>query len=62
MSTSIFQQSQRLVNAETAKYENILYSQNDANFDGTFSCEVSNVRGSVEETVEINGEDCDFAS
>ena len=60
VSTSIFQQSKRLVNAETAKYENILYTQNDDKFVGTFTCEVSNVRGSVNESVKINGEDNDY--
>ena len=58
MDTSHFQQSQRLVNAEKAEYENILYSQNVSIdiFVGTFTCEVSNARLSVSESVKINGE------
>ena len=52
---TLYEQSLRLVNAETATYENILFNDDVANFVGSFTCEVSNVRGRVEETVELNG-------
>ena len=52
---SIYEQSQRLVDAESATYENVLFNDNVTNFVGTFTCEVSNVRGSIEETRELNG-------
>ena len=54
---SLYQQSQRLVDAEKATYENILFSDDVANFVGTFTCEVSNVRvtNPVQETLELNG-------
>ena len=52
---TLYQQSQRLVNAERATYENVLFNSNVANFVGSFTCEVSNVRGRGEEIVELNG-------
>ena len=52
---SLYQQSQRVVNTETATYENVLFNADVANFAGMFTCEVSNVRSSAEETVELNG-------
>ena len=52
---SLYQQSHRVVNTETATYENVLFNDDVANFVGTFSCEVSNVRNSAEETLELNG-------
>ena len=47
-----------MVNTETATYENVLFSNEISNFDGTFSCKVSNVRGTAQETVVqgLNGE------
>ena len=45
------------MDAEEATYENIIFNDDIANFVGTFTCEVSNVRGRVQETVELNGED-----
>ena len=53
---SLYQQSQRLLNTVEAIYENILYSDDIANFVGTFTCEVSNARGSDTQTTELNGE------
>ena len=52
---SLYERSQRLVNAESATYENVLFNDNVANFVGTFTCEVNNVRGTIEETRELNG-------
>ena len=52
---SIYEQSQRLVDAESATYHNILFNDDVANFVGAFTCEVSNVRGTNEATMEING-------
>ena len=54
---TLYEQSQRLVNAETATYENILSSNIIANFVGSFTCEVSNDRATVAETTELNGEE-----
>ena len=50
---SIYQPSQRVVNTENATYENVIFNDNVVDFIGTFTCEVSNVRGNVIETVEI---------
>ena len=55
-SDSLYQQGQRLVDAESATYLNTLFSDDVANFVGTFSCEVSNARDSSEETLELNGQ------
>ena len=52
---SLYEQSQRLIDAERATYINGLFNANVANFVGSFTCEVSNVIGSVEETVVLNG-------
>ena len=52
---SLFQQSQRVVDTETATYDNILYSSDVENFRGNFTCSVSNVRGSSEQMMELNG-------
>ena len=53
---TLYQQSQRLVNSETATYENVLSSNTIANFVGIFTCEVSNGRGSDTQATELNGE------
>ena len=53
---SLYQQSQRVVNTVSATYENVLFNNNITNFVGTFTCEVSNVRSTAQETVELNGE------
>ena len=53
---SIYQQSQIVVHTENATYENVLFNDNVANFVGTFTCEVSNVRRTVQESVALNGE------
>ena len=55
VSPSIYEQSQRLVNAESATYESTLFGDDVANFVGTFTCEVRNARGTVEKTVELRG-------
>ena len=57
VNTSLYEQSQRLVDAESATYENVLFNDDVASFVGTFTCEVSNVRATVpvQETVELNG-------
>ena len=52
---SLYQQSQRVVNTETATYENFLFNDNITNFVGTFTCEVSNIRDIAQETLELNG-------
>ena len=51
----LFHQSQRVVNTSIAVYESLLYSSDLANFVGNLTCFVSNVRGSNEKTVELNG-------
>ena len=55
VSDSLYQQSQRVVNTETATYDNVLFSSHITNFVGTFTCEVGNVRSTAEDTVELNG-------
>ena len=57
MNTSLYQQSQRLVDAESATYESILFSDDVANFVGTFTCEISNARvdDPVQDSLELNG-------
>ena len=55
VNNTLYQQSQRVVDTETATYKNVLFNNNISNFVGTFSCEVSNVRGTVQDTVEVNG-------
>ena len=53
---SLYWQNQRVVDTETATYENTLSSDEIHNFIGTFTCEVSNVRGTAQEqTVVLNG-------
>ena len=54
---SFYEQSQRLVDAELATYENILFDDDIASFVGSFTCEISNVRDRLIETVVLNGED-----
>ena len=58
VSNSLYQQSQRVVDTESATYENLLFNDDDSNFVGTISCEVGNVRGTAQDTVELNGELC----
>ena len=55
ISTSLYEQSQRLVDAESATYENVIFNDNVTSFVGVFTCEVSNVRGTDEVTRELNG-------
>ena len=55
VNTSLYEQSQRLVDAESATYENTLFNDNVTIFVGAFTCEVSNVRGTNQVTVELNG-------
>ena len=52
-----YHQSQRVVDTRTATYENTLSSGVAANFIGTFSCTVTNSRGSPgTKSVTLNGE------
>ena len=57
MDLSLYEQSQRLVDAESATYQSVLFNDNITNFVGAFTCEVSNVRVMipVQDTVELNG-------
>ena len=55
VNTSLYQQSKRLVDAESATYLNTLVTDNVTDFASTFTCEVSNSRHSFQETVELNG-------
>ena len=45
-----------MVDTETATYENILFNDDISNFVGSFTCELSNVRNTAQDTVELNGE------
>ena len=52
----IYQQSQRVINTTTATYANILSSRNaNANLVGSFTCIVSNARGSASESISTSG-------
>ena len=57
VNVSLYEQSQRLVDAVEATYQSVLFNDNVTNFVGTFTCEISNVRVTVpvQETVELNG-------
>ena len=52
---SLFQQSQRVVDTENSTYENVLFNDDITYFVGIFTCEISNVRDIVRETMELNG-------
>ena len=52
---SLYQQSQRVADTETATYESILFNEDITNLVGTFTCEVSNIRSTVQENVEFHG-------
>ena len=54
---TLYEQSQRLVDAEEATYENVLFNDDVANFVGSFTCEVSNARGMNQVTTVLNGEE-----
>ena len=43
------------MNAETATYQNVLFNANITEFMGSFTCVVSNIRGTIQETTELNG-------
>ena len=53
--SSDYHECQRLVNAETSTYETDLVSDDLAMFVGVFTCTVSNNRGTVEKTLELEG-------
>ena len=55
---SLFQQSQVLIDAQAATFQNLLHNNDISDFLGTFTCEVSNARGAVQESVELNGKRC----
>ena len=52
---SLYQQSQRVVDTQVAIYESILFNDNVTDFVGTFTCEVSNIRGTAQDDLELNG-------
>ena len=52
---TIYQQNQRIINTTTATYENILYSIDSADSVGTFTCIVSNARGSANKSISTSG-------
>ena len=52
---SLYQQSQRVMDTETATYENILFSGDISNFVGVFTCEVTNARSVASDTVDLIG-------
>ena len=54
---TFYEQSQRLVDAERATYENVLFNDDVTSFVASFTCEVSNVRGTTQETLVLNGEE-----
>ena len=52
---SLYQQSQTVVDIHIALYENTLFSNDISIFVGSFTCEISNVRNTTQETVYLNG-------
>ena len=50
-----YQQTQVIVDSETAEYANILYSNDLSNLVGVFTCIVQNARGSNNKTISTNG-------
>ena len=50
-----YQQSQRIINTTTATYQNILSSNDRANLVGSFTCIVSNARGSANKSISTDG-------
>ena len=54
-----YQQTQVIVDSETAEYENILYSNDVSNLVGVFTCIVQNARGSNNKTISTNGKHCE---
>ena len=52
---TIYQQSQTVIDTETATYETILTSNANANLVGSFMCQVSNARGSAYKSISTNG-------
>ena len=57
MNVSLYEQSQRLLDAESATYQSVLFNEDVTNFVGAFTCEVSNVGVTVpvRDTLELNG-------
>ena len=57
VNSSLYEQNQRLLDAESAMYESILFNDNIANFVGNFTCEISNIRitNPVQETLLLDG-------
>lgn len=51
---STYEQSQRLVDAEEATYDNVLYANNVSNLIGNFTCMVSNIRGNAARGITVN--------
>ena len=56
VNTSLYEQSQRLVDAERATYESLLFNEDVTVFVDIFTCEISNARGVVQESAELNGQ------
>ena len=54
-----YQQTQEIVDSETAEYANILYSNDIRNLVGVFTCIVQNARGSNNKTISTNGKHCE---
>ena len=52
---SLYQKSQEVLNTTTATYKNTLFSHNIADLVGSFTCSVSNARGSNSTSISTNG-------
>jgi hypothetical protein len=54
---TLYEQSQKLVDAMEATYQSVLFNDKVTYFVGTFTCEISNVRVTVpvRDTLELNG-------
>jgi hypothetical protein len=52
---TLYEQSLRLVDAVESTYQSVLFNDHVTNFVGTFTCEVSNARATVRDTLALNG-------
>ena len=50
-----YQQSQRVTDAMRATYDNVLYVVHDSDLVGSFICNITNIRGTVEMSYSTNG-------
>ena len=54
--SATYQQTKRLVHANTNTYQTVLTIDPSSDIEGTYSCTVENDRGNCSETVVVTGE------